>query len=155
MASSTPERPPFANSCTVPNRLPTGLLRSVKVLVVLCAKKAAHVTKKLKWKPSPGTMLARPKNVLKTVSLSAMTLFRKKKTSRRGVRPEGDDDEEEKEWGRVGVWQRGILMGDKCQPLDFPGVIYYDSNGNKVNEAPFRSPRASPLPGYLLRKPEA
>lgn len=72
------------------------------------------------------------------------------KTGRR----EEEEDGEEEEWGQGGVWQRGILMGDKCQPLDFPGAIYYDSNGNKMNEPPLRSPRASPLPGYLLRKPQ-
>lgn len=47
-----------------------------------------------------------------------------------------------------GVWQRTILMGDKCQPLDFSGVIYYDSDGNQVDEFPMRSPRASPLSSY-------
>uniref|UniRef100_A0A7N1A800 Uncharacterized protein n=1 Tax=Kalanchoe fedtschenkoi TaxID=63787 RepID=A0A7N1A800_KALFE len=51
------------------------------------------------------------------------------------------------------LWQRAILMGDKCQPLDFSGVIYYDERGKQVLEPPSRSPRSplprSPLPGYL------
>ncbi|MBA0768683.1 hypothetical protein Gotri_017467, partial [Gossypium trilobum] len=59
---------------------------------------------------------------------------------------------EEEEIGDGGVWQRAILMGDKCQPLDFSGVIYYDSKGNQVEELPFRSPRASPMPAYLTSK---
>ncbi|KAF3334895.1 hypothetical protein FCM35_KLT21499 [Carex littledalei] len=31
-----------------------------------------------------------------------------------------------------GIWQRQIMMGEKCQPLDFSGVIYYDINGHYV-----------------------
>lgn len=50
---------------------------------------------------------------------------------------------------------RRILMGDKCQPLDFSGVIYYDSNGNRLPELPMRSPRASPLPSYLYSSPRS
>uniref|UniRef100_A0A7N0VBG5 Uncharacterized protein n=1 Tax=Kalanchoe fedtschenkoi TaxID=63787 RepID=A0A7N0VBG5_KALFE len=46
------------------------------------------------------------------------------------------------------LWQRAILMGDKCQPLDFSGVIYYDESGQQIPQMPPRSPR-SPLPGYL------
>lgn len=56
---------------------------------------------------------------------------------------------EEEDFSDGGLWQRGILMGDKCQPLDFSGVIYYDSEGNRLQEVPMRSPRASPMPNYL------
>lgn len=45
-------------------------------------------------------------------------------------------------FGEGGLWQKEILMGEKCQPLDFSGVIYYDNYGNKVSQPP-RSPRAS------------
>ncbi|OIV97190.1 hypothetical protein TanjilG_28941 [Lupinus angustifolius] len=45
--------------------------------------------------------------------------------------------------GRGGVWQKQIIMGDKCEPLDFSGVISYDSNGNQVTEIPFKPSRAS------------
>ncbi|XP_038879173.1 uncharacterized protein LOC120071149 [Benincasa hispida] len=157
MVFSTPETPHTADSDTAAKTPSTGLRRSVTALAVFCAKKAALVTKKLKLKPShhhpshpsPKSPLACPKKMLKTISQSAMSLVQKKKTGRR----EEEEDEEEEEWGQGGVWQRGILMGDKCQPLEFSGAIYYDSNGNKMNEPPLRSPRASPLPGYLLRKP--
>ncbi|KAL4351810.1 hypothetical protein GQ457_06G008140 [Hibiscus cannabinus] len=30
------------------------------------------------------------------------------------------------------VWQKNILMGEKCQLPDFSGVIIYDSEGNLV-----------------------
>ncbi|KAG2664466.1 hypothetical protein I3760_16G083300 [Carya illinoinensis] len=42
---------------------------------------------------------------------------------------------EREEWGDCGVWQKAILMGDKCEPLDFSGVIYYDSNGTSFTPA--------------------
>lgn len=44
-----------------------------------------------------------------------------------------------------GVWQKAILMGDKCRPPEFSGVIYYDYAGNRVPEMP-KSPRAAAAP---------
>lgn len=34
--------------------------------------------------------------------------------------------------GDVCVWQKSILMGEKCQLPDFSGIITYDSAGNLV-----------------------
>ncbi|KAL6604562.1 hypothetical protein ACP70R_042989 [Stipagrostis hirtigluma subsp. patula] len=44
------------------------------------------------------------------------------------------------------VWQRGILMGGKCQLPDFSGVINYDPAGNIV--PPGRPGRAAPALGW-------
>ncbi|KAG6496419.1 hypothetical protein ZIOFF_044286 [Zingiber officinale] len=53
-----------------------------------------------------------------------------------------------------GVWRRTILMGEKCQPLDFSGVIYYDVDGRRLSEVPTpRSPMRSPLPSFATRSP--
>lgn len=53
-----------------------------------------------------------------------------------------------------GVWRRTILMGEKCQPLDFSGVIYYDADGRRLSEVPTpRSPMRSPLPSFAARSP--
>ncbi|KAG6486348.1 hypothetical protein ZIOFF_054918 [Zingiber officinale] len=44
-----------------------------------------------------------------------------------------------------GVWRKTILMGEKCQPLDFSGAIHYDSAGRQLStpRTPFsRSPLA-------------
>ncbi|KAF6168941.1 hypothetical protein GIB67_038438 [Kingdonia uniflora] len=43
------------------------------------------------------------------------------------------------------LWQKNILMGEKCQPPEFSGVIYYDTNGNQVSQLPPKSPLRSPL----------
>nr|ACG29454.1 hypothetical protein [Zea mays] len=38
-------------------------------------------------------------------------------------------------------------MGERCQPLDFSGVIYYDAEGRRLAQPPPpRSPMRSPLP---------
>ena len=47
----------------------------------------------------------------------------------------------------AGVWRKEILMGERCQPLDFSGVIYYDAEGRRLaHPPPPRSPLRSPLP---------
>ncbi|CAA6665470.1 unnamed protein product [Spirodela intermedia] len=51
--------------------------------------------------------------------------------------------------GGDGLWQRTILLGDKCRPLDFEGVIHYDGEG-RLLVVPPRSPLRSPLPSFQL-----
>lgn len=80
--------------------------------------------------------LAKSKEVLAKISDKATNLRLKKKVKN-----------EEAEDGAL--WRKEILMGDKCKPLNFSGVIYYDRNGNQLPEIPVKSPRASPFPGYL------
>lgn len=146
-------------------RISAGLVASVLAFAYMCSKQAGRVSKKLKTKPSQShhlkaqlapsspmqpykSPLNKPKQLLTTISNKAITFIHKKK-------PEdefgGEGAGSGADWGDGGVWQRSILMGDKCQPLDFSGVIYYDSNGKQMSEVPLRSPRASPLPGYLER----
>ncbi|XVF09668.1 hypothetical protein REPUB_Repub07fG0114700 [Reevesia pubescens] len=164
------------HSSTSPKqRLTLGFLIS---FMAICAKHASRVSKKLKPKPKENGLASesprlfvpksplrsaasdsprffvpksplkspRPKQLLATISNKAITLVHRKK-----VEEENGKDVEE-EFGDGGVWQRSILMGDKCQPLDFSGVIYYDSKGNQLDELPIRSPRASPMPGYLAQR---
>ncbi|KAF8779254.1 hypothetical protein HU200_002934 [Digitaria exilis] len=45
------------------------------------------------------------------------------------------------------LWRKEILMGERCQPLDFSGAIYYDAEGRRLPQPPApRSPMRSPLP---------
>ncbi|RLM80645.1 hypothetical protein C2845_PM12G25040 [Panicum miliaceum] len=49
-----------------------------------------------------------------------------------------------------GVWRKEIMMGERCQPLDFSGVIYYDAEGRRLAQPPPpRSPMRSPLPASV------
>lgn len=126
------------------------LLASVSALMDI----ASRLTNKVKAKPGKTTSLKKPKQLMATISNKAITFLHRKRAGG-GEGPAGGrgglKEEEEEEWGDGGVWQRSILMGDKCEPLDFSGVIYYDSKGHQLDGAPLKSPRASPLPGYLER----
>ncbi|WVZ73974.1 hypothetical protein U9M48_022216 [Paspalum notatum var. saurae] len=54
------------------------------------------------------------------------------------------------EAGGDGVWRKEIMMGERCQPLDFSGVIYYDAQGRRLAQPPPpRSPMRSPLPASV------
>ncbi|XWS50690.1 hypothetical protein CRYUN_Cryun12cG0108100 [Craigia yunnanensis] len=139
-------------------RLTLGFLVS---FMAICAKHASRVSKKLKPKPKENGLASdsprfyvpkspqkspRPKQLLTTINKKANTLVPQKKLEEEKGKDVGE------EFGDGGVWQREILMGDKCQPLDFSGAIYYDSKGHQLGELPIRSPRASPMPGYLAQR---
>ncbi|KAL1810739.1 hypothetical protein ACET3Z_020804 [Daucus carota] len=112
-----------------PEKLAAGLLTSVVSLWLICSKHATRTSKKIA-----------PKKVMARLSHKAIQ-FRRRKSG--GEAKTGGED--------GGVWRRAILMGDKCEPLDYSGVIYYDSEGNRLSEVPVRSPRASPLPSYAYK----
>ncbi|CAI9779209.1 unnamed protein product [Fraxinus pennsylvanica] len=101
----------------------------------LCTKHASRAAKKMA-SGSPNSPLTKPKQLLMTVSNKAMK-FRRKKNPGENL---GGDEE--------GLWKRTILMGEKCQPLDFSGVIYYDCDGKQLPEALGKSPLARTLPLY-------
>ncbi|KAF8675899.1 hypothetical protein HU200_047395 [Digitaria exilis] len=42
------------------------------------------------------------------------------------------------------VWRRAILMGRRCQPLEFTGAIHYDCEGQRLWQ-PRTPPQSSPL----------
>ncbi|XP_020207180.1 uncharacterized protein LOC109792201 [Cajanus cajan] len=123
------------------------LLVSVRALLAVAAKRACRLPRKLKAAEEWRIELRSPKKLLRGISDKTLPF----------IPGRGKKKREGEEWGQGGVWQKSILMGDKCEPLDFSGVIYYDSNGKQVNQMPLRSPRASPLPEYYFirrREPE-
>ncbi|KAI3717717.1 hypothetical protein L1987_69498 [Smallanthus sonchifolius] len=125
-------------------RATTNVLQSFTTLCLLCAKQALIASRKLKdnskiSQDSP--MIQRPKKLIATISNKAIKLRHHKKiTVGEGNSPEFGDDE---------LWQREILMGDKCQPLDFSGVINYDKDGKRTDQFPVHSPCA--LPGHVTK----
>ncbi|CAI9761875.1 unnamed protein product [Fraxinus pennsylvanica] len=129
-------------------KLATPAIRPFTSFWSLCANHVSRAAKKMAA-GSPKSPLTKPKQLLITVSNKAMK-FRRKKNS--GDKFGGDDDDIT--FGDEGLWQRTILMGDKCEPLDFSGVIYYDCDGKRLPEAPGKSPRASPLLRYAYVSPE-
>ncbi|KAF8389807.1 hypothetical protein HHK36_024326 [Tetracentron sinense] len=133
-----------------------GLFVSVSALIALCVKQANRVSRRFGTgrggsKTSPKSPLSPSKQLLTTISNKAIPFLHKKRSSKESEA--GDGEKAEEGFGDGGLWQRDILMGEKCQPPDFSGVIYYDINGNKLSELPPRSPRNSPLPRFS--SPEA
>ncbi|KAJ0614924.1 hypothetical protein HanIR_Chr02g0068021 [Helianthus annuus] len=117
------------------NRTSTRVLQSVASKLIRYAKHAIKSSKYLKNKTNIPT--TKSKKLMSSISNRAIRLcHRKKKTGK-----------------NEGVWQKEILMGDKCEPLDFSGVIYYDKDGNLLTEVPTRSRCASPLPGSACSTP--
>ncbi|KAJ0264392.1 hypothetical protein HA466_0027570 [Hirschfeldia incana] len=116
-------------------------------LMVRCAKYASRISKRLKLKlpRSPAlsfsTMKGRPRELLTTLSNKAKSLAGRKKKSYDDcggtqAKTGAEMVMEEEEYG---IWQRKILMGDKCEPLCHSGVILYDCSGRQVKELPPRS----------------
>ncbi|KAE8720521.1 putative inactive tRNA-specific adenosine deaminase-like protein 3-like isoform X1 [Hibiscus syriacus] len=76
----------------------------------------------------------RPKQLLTTLSNKAVKFMHRKRH---------DKAEAEEDIGDGGVlWQRAILMGHKCQPLDFSGVILRESSGGVAISFPTRQSNA-------------
>uniref|UniRef100_A0A0E0JKY7 Uncharacterized protein n=1 Tax=Oryza punctata TaxID=4537 RepID=A0A0E0JKY7_ORYPU len=50
--------------------------------------------------------------------------------------------------GGEGLWRRAILMGERCEPLSFPGAIHYDSRGRRLSQP--RRAKAKPAAAALL-----
>ncbi|KAF7850259.1 hypothetical protein BT93_L5671 [Corymbia citriodora subsp. variegata] len=181
MVQAEVAQPEAGSGASHSRRLAVGVVVSVSAFMALCAKKAGQVSKKVahqahdRCKFSPRSIAAgaagsasplrRPKKLLSNISDKAIAFVHKgkkvpsrlrRRRSRSGSGGGGEEEESEADseefgFGDGGVWQRSILMGDKCQPLDFSGVIYYDEYGKKLEQPPLRSPRASPMPGYLAR----
>ncbi|KAJ7525516.1 hypothetical protein O6H91_17G054300 [Diphasiastrum complanatum] len=47
------------------------------------------------------------------------------------------------------LWRRTILMGEKCEPPEFSGLILYDNNGNRIPEFPAKLSKAASNPEMM------
>ncbi|XP_055832608.1 uncharacterized protein LOC129901450 [Solanum dulcamara] len=140
-----PPNPAISSTATTAaastNGLVVTLMGSVNSLWAMWKKKKGKPNSSSPKSKSSGdnSSLAKSKKFLGKINGKATNLMRKIKAKNKEVE-NGED------FGDGGLWQKEILMGDKCQPLDFSGVIYYDRNGKRLSEVPVKSPRASPLP---------
>ncbi|XP_076907982.1 uncharacterized protein LOC143564658 [Bidens hawaiensis] len=143
-----------------------GLFVMVSMVVALCAKHGRKASKKEESKDGshvnhvnininktfdleekddyyesklpPRSPLRYPKQLITTISNKAMSSLVINHKKGGG----GDDRVVDEGFGEGGLWQREILMGVKCQPPEFSGVIYYDCDGRRVSEFTPRSPRS-------------
>ncbi|KAJ1280690.1 hypothetical protein BS78_04G251800 [Paspalum vaginatum] len=121
------------------------LAQAVAALMGTCARRLSRAARRLHLRPRQG--------LAASFSSRAIVPFlgdgvAKKARSKRGRK--GDDDELSFE-AEDGVWRKEIMMGERCQPLDFSGAIYYDAEGRRLEQPPTpRSPLRSPLPASVL-----
>ncbi|XP_008782372.1 uncharacterized protein LOC103701930 [Phoenix dactylifera] len=121
----------------------SGLLQTVTEMASACSR---HVTRAARKLRRQGPALSRMSTAVARPFLSRRQSSKKRIADRKTRSHDGEVKEEEEE---EGVWRRSILMGEKCQPLDFSGVIYYDGDGRKLSEVPTpRTPLRSPLPSF-------
>ncbi|KAK3134709.1 hypothetical protein QOZ80_5BG0409740 [Eleusine coracana subsp. coracana] len=100
------------------------LLSRVSGLVAACTRRVSQATRRL-------LLLRQHRSAL---------LDKKKKKKKKNPHsvvvaiPRGEDH-------GVALWSRRILMGERCQPLDFAGAIHYDSFGRRLARPP--TPRSA------------
>ncbi|WOK99924.1 hypothetical protein Cni_G08636 [Canna indica] len=119
------------------------LLHTMSSLMETCKKHVSHATRRLRSHASLSKLGGK-----RGFFLSRRTSFEpslgngRVAESDEGERSKEEDEEEE------GVWRRTILMGEKCQPLDFSGAIHYDSSGRQVSTP--RTPLRTPLTSFAF-----
>jgi hypothetical protein len=125
----------------------TSLAQAVTALMGTCARQLSRAARRLHRRPRARQALA--------ASLSSRAIvpflgggggaIGKAAGSKRRRRREQDEPSFEAE--EDGVWRKEIMMGERCQPLEFSGAIYYDAEGRRLEQPPTpRSPLRSPLP---------
>ncbi|XP_062202236.1 uncharacterized protein LOC133904735 [Phragmites australis] len=92
------------------------ILSKVSSVVAACARRVMRATRRL----------LRPRPLRRSGSLC---LGRQLVPADGGSNGTGAGDTEE---DGQGLWRRAILMGERCEPLDFPGAIHYDSLGRRL-----------------------
>ncbi|KAL7091079.1 hypothetical protein ACP275_12G082800 [Erythranthe tilingii] len=136
-----------------PIPLAIGLFVSVSLLVGLCAKHARKYASKtsdpntaFKSSSSSSQLPYSPKQLIATIShkASMLPLIHGNKRSASDAGVVGGNSKKGSEDSSDGLWQKAILMGERCQPPEFSGVIYYDYSGNRIPEMP-KSPRATSM----------
>lgn len=122
----------------------TSLAQAVTALMGTCARQLSRAARRLHRRPRARQALAA------SLSSRAIVPFLEKAAgSKRRRRREQDEPSFEAE--EDGVWRKEIMMGERCQPLEFSGAIYYDAEGRRLEQPPTpRSPLRSPLPSITL-----
>ena len=133
------------------------LAQAVAALMGTCARRLSRAARRLHPRPPRQQGLA-PASLSSSRAIvpffSGGGVIRKalssSSSSKSKRRRKAEDDELSFEW-EDGVWRKEIMMGERCQPLDFSGAIYYDAEGRRLEQPPTpRSPMRSPLPASVV-----
>nr|CAD1834214.1 unnamed protein product [Ananas comosus var. bracteatus] len=138
------------------------LLFSISSLAVTCTRCVSRAARRMHASPSLAKLgLVKKKKAatmvrsILTRGVSTVPFFDKRRAK------SADGDEESSKVGDEfddddGVWRRTILMGEKCQPLDFSGAIHYDCYGRQLEDCPMpRSPLRSAKVSFAYHAAEA
>lgn len=126
------------------------VLRAVTSLLSACSRRVSSAARRLRGSH----------NHLHLKKIMPATPFsgggNRRRDNKKFVAEEKFDGDQESELDDEEVWRRGIIMGGKCQPLDFSGAIYYDVDGRQLALPPVpRSPLRSPLPAFVVADSKA
>ncbi|CAN6233736.1 unnamed protein product [Urochloa humidicola] len=138
------------------------LAQAVAALVGTCARRLSRAARRLHLRPPRDGGVAASFSSRAIVpflgggggggvrkALSSCSSSSSSKSKAKGRRKAAAAAKEEQAAGD-GVWRKEIMMGERCQPLDFSGVIYYDAEGRRLAQPPPpRSPMRSPLPASV------
>ncbi|RLN08447.1 hypothetical protein C2845_PM11G28290 [Panicum miliaceum] len=132
------------------------LAQAVAALMGRCARRLSRAARRLHLRPPRQGLAASLSSSRAIVPFfsgggvirKALSSSSSSKSKRR--RRKAEDDELSFRW-EDGVWRKEIMMGERCQPLDFSGAIYYDAEGRRLEQPPTpRSPMRSPLPASVV-----
>ncbi|OAY79667.1 uncharacterized protein LOC109722185 [Ananas comosus] len=129
------------------------LLHSMSTLVLTCTRHVSRASRKLglvltgRKPPSVPSLLCLSPGRRRKKQLTTPPAAEERNRIIGAMAEDYDEDEDED-----GVWRRTILLGERCQPLDFSGAIHYDSRGRRLPDpAPRRAARAArPPPLHIV-----
>ncbi|CAN6233737.1 unnamed protein product [Urochloa humidicola] len=137
-----------------------GLAQAVVALVGTCARRLSRAARRLHLRPPRQGLAAAsfvsPRAIVPFLGGGGGAIKKVLSSSKSKRRRKAEDDELSFEWEKDGVWRKEIMMGERCQPLEFSGAIYYDAEGRRLEQPPTpRSPLRSPLPASVVLKANA
>ena len=126
------------------------LAQAVTALMGTCARGLSRAARRLHLRPRQGlaASLSSSRAVVPFLGGGGGAI---KKARSKSKRRRGEDEDGLSFEAEDGVWRKEIMMGERCQPLDFSGAIYYDAEGRRLEQLPTpRSPLRSPLPASVM-----
>lgn len=108
------------------------LLGRVSGLVAECTRRVSRATRRLLRRHHGAGGQRRRKNQTSSTSAAAGTVVAAALCARGAAIDKGRASASSGE----ALWSRRILMGERCQPLNFAGAIHYDSFGRRLARPP-------------------
>ncbi|XP_047043914.1 uncharacterized protein LOC124648154 [Lolium rigidum] len=118
----------------------------VSSLVAVCTRRVSRATRRLlrhRHRYGVGSGASTASYRRRTRPVGSDSFFTRPREQQQDAGMETTDEAEGD--GEGVVWRRAILMGERCQPLDFAGAIHYDSFGRRLARPPTGPRSASSL----------